>query len=478
MEDILVLEITGSKKWLILVITSISTFMATLDSSIVNIALPVISKDLKVSISQIQWVVTSYLLTISMLLLVWGKLSDLYGKKKIFSSGFIIFALGSGMCGLSHTLEFLVISRIVQAIGASAMMSLSQGIVTGTFPPEERGKALGFVGAMVALGNMTGPSLGGILLHFFNWQAIFFINVPIGIIGLIASAIVIPEIFEVQDVKYFDLKGTLLFSFGVLVLFLGLLFVQQGTIPTIYLIPAIIIAAAAFILFVFVEKKSINPLIDPALFKIHEFSYGLVAAYLSFIALISVLFFMPFYLENLLKLSALHASIIISVYPLTTAIVAPISGWLSDKLTYRPLTITGMAAATVSLLLLSTLHRNSPIWEILLLLCLLGFGIATFQSPNNSSVMGSVQRDQLGIAGGINALFRNLGLVSGAAFSVLIYSFSTKSSINSLSGGKFNPSSFIKGFSYIMLFDAVCTFIAMLISVRRTVKKAKEEIQK
>jgi EmrB/QacA subfamily drug resistance transporter len=464
-------EISNSKKWLILVITSVSTFMATLDSSIVNIALPVMSKEMNVSISSIQWVVTSYLLTISLLLLVFGKLSDIYGKKFIFSSGFLVFALGSAMCGFSHSLTFLVISRVIQAVGASAMMSLSQGIVTGIFPPNERGRALGFVGTMVALGSLTGPSLGGVLVHYFNWQSVFYINIPIGIVGCLLSFIIIPEIFEKQKVKYFDLPGTTLFSTSLLFLFLGLLLVQDDKLPTVYLIPAVIIAAVLLTAFIFVEKRSINPLVSPTLFKKREFSFGLAAAFLSFTALSSTLLFMPFYLQNLLGLSALDAGLIISVYPLTTAVVAPISGWLSDRISYRPLTIAGMLAATVALLLLATLHRQSPIWEIVLLLMLLGFGIATFQSPNNSSVMGSVERVQLGIAGGINSLFRNLGMVTGTAFSVLIFAFSTRVSINTLSGSNFNGDTFIKGFSLIMIFDACCTFVAAAVSITRAVKK-------
>lgn len=469
------LEISNSKKWLILVITSVSTFMSTLDSSIVNIALPVMSKELNVTISSSQWVVTSYLLTISLLLLVFGKLSDLYGKKKIFSSGFMIFAIGSAFCGFSHTLTMLVISRIIQAVGASAMMSLSQGIVTGIFPSTERGRALGFVGTMVALGNLTGPSLGGILVHFFNWQSVFYINIPIGIIGCILSFTIIPEIFETQDIKYFDARGAVLFSLALLCFFLGLLFVQEDKIPAVSLVPAILIAAVLFAVFVQIEKRSRNPLIDPGLFKIHEFSSGLAAAFLSFLALNSTLLFMPFYLQNLLGYTALKAGLIISVYPLTTAVVAPLSGWLSDKITYRPLIITGMSAATVSLLLLSTINRQSPLWEIVLLLMLLGFGIATFQSPNNSSVMGSVERSQLGIAGGINALFRNLGMVTGTALSVLIFAFSTRVSINTMSGSGFNAASFLKGFSLIMLFDASCTFIAVIISVTRSIKFKKND---
>lgn len=467
------LKITNSKKWITLVITSVSTFMATLDSSIVNIALPDISKELKVSISSIQWVVTSYLLTISLLLLVFGKLSDLYGKKKIFSSGFLVFALGSALCGFSHTLTFLVISRIIQAVGASAMMSLSQGIVTTVFPSEERGRALGFVGTMVALGNLTGPSLGGVLVHLFKWQSIFYINIPIGIAGCILSFIIIPDIFETQDIKYFDLKGTLFFSLSLLFLFLGLLFVQEDTLPLWCLAPAIILAAGLMAFFVFTERKSKNPLISLGLFKIHEFSSGLVTAFLSFVAISSTLLFMPFYLQNLLGFSALKAGLIISVYPLTMAFVAPFSGWLSDKITYRPLTISGMLVSTVALLLMAALNKNSPLWMIVLLLVIFAVGISMFQSPNNSSVMGSVARNQLGIAGGTNALFRNLGLVSGTAFSVLIFSLSTRSNINSLSGSQFNAGSFIKGFSYIMIFDAAVTLIGACISVKRSAKDKK-----
>lgn len=468
------ITITNSKKWITLIITSVSTFMATLDSSIVNIALPVMSKELNVSISSIQWVVTSYLLTISLLLLVFGKLSDLYGKKIIFSSGFLIFAFGSALCGLSHTLQFLVISRIIQAVGASAMMSLSQGIVTTVFPSEERGRALGFVGTMVALGNLTGPSLGGVLVHLFNWQSIFYINIPIGIIGCILSFTAIPDIFETQDIKYFDLKGTLFFSLSLLFLFLGLLFVQEDTLPLWCLAPAVLIAAAFMAAFAFAERKSVNPLISLGLFRNYEFSFGLTAAYLSFVAISSTLLFMPFYMQNLLGFSALKAGIIISIYPLTMAFVAPFSGWLSDKITYRPLTISGMLVSTVTLLLMATLNKNSPLWLIIVLLMLFAVGISMFQPPNNSSVMGSVSRNQLGIAGGTNALFRNLGLVSGTAFSVLIFSLSTRTSINSLSGGTFNAGSFIKGFSYIMIFDAAATLIGAFISIKRSVKVKKE----
>lgn len=469
---------TNAKKWTILVITSLSAFMATLDGSIVNIGLPMMSGELHVSIDEIQWVVTAYLLTISIMLLIWGKLSDVYGKKYIFASGFLIFSLGSALCSFSHTLIFIVISRIVQALGAAAMMSLSQAIVTGVFPPTERGRALGFIGTMVALGSLAGPSLGGILVNAYGWPSIFLINIPIGVIGFILALVIIPEIFEKQESKKFDIPGTLLFGFSVLLLFLGLLFAQEGDFPVIWLVPIVIVSFAGFWIFIRVEGNSQNPLLNTGLFRIHEFSFGLAAAYLNFIAMSSTTLFMPFYLQDLLKFDPLKAGLVISAYPITMAVIAPVSGWLSDRITYRPLTVIGISVSTVVYVLMATLSETTSVAKIVLLMVLLGVGAAIFQSPNNSSIMGCVPRAQLGIAGGTNALFRNLGMVSGTTFSVLIFSFVSRININDLSSG-FNARSFVHGLSVIFIFSAVCTFCSMLLSLTRAVRtKAAEKAGK
>ncbi|SHI12225.1 drug resistance transporter, EmrB/QacA subfamily [Sporobacter termitidis DSM 10068] len=462
-------EITNARKWTIIVITSLSAFMATLDGSIVNIGLPMMSSELHVSIESIQWVVTAYLLTISLMLLIWGKLSDVYGKKYIFASGFLIFSLGSALCSFSHSLPFIVVSRIIQALGAAAMMSLSQAIVTGTFPPTERGRALGVLATMVALGSLVGPSLGGILVSAFGWPSIFLINIPIGVAGFILAIVIIPEIFEKQKSQRFDVAGTGLFCFSMLLLFLGLLFAQEGAFPVIWLIPIVLVSLAGLWLFIRVERKKENPLLNIGLFRLREFSFGLVAAYLTYIALNSTMLFIPFYLQDLLKFDPLKAGLIVSAYPIAMAIVAPVSGWLSDRITYRPLTVVGLAVTTAALVLLATINETTSIVKIILLMVMLGGGFAVFQSPNNSSVMGCVPRAQLGIAGGANALFRNLGMVSGTTFSVLIFSFVSKLNINNLTGG-FNAQSFVRGLSVIFIFCAVCTFAAMLVSLTRAVR--------
>lgn len=465
------LEISKTRKWMILAITSIGTFMGTLNSTIVNVALPVMAQEMKVSINAIQWVISAYLLTTVLLLPIFGKLSEFTGKKYIFASGTLLFAMGSALCAFSHTLGLLTVSRIIQAAGTSGMFSMSMGIVSEAFPASDRGKALGIVGTMVAIGTIAGSSLGGIFVSAFGWPSIFVINIPIGVIGSILSFIFLPKSHIQTGNRPFDLVGTLFFSTFILILFLALLFAQQNVLPTVYLIPDIMIAAVFLLVFIKVETRAKNPLLDLKLFKIKEFSCGLAAAYFCFIILNSTMFFIPFFLQDILKLSTLDSGLILSAYPISMGIVAPVSGWLSDRITYRPLTIAGMIVTAVAMLLLATLGQTSSVLETILVMCLLGTGLSIFQSPNNARVMSSVSANQLGIASSTNALFRYIGLSSGTTFSILIFSFSSNITIGNLSG-KFDAGAFLHGVALVYLFDTVCALIAMAFSVVRIEKSS------
>ena len=446
--------------------------MGTLNSTIVNVALPVMSQEMKVSINAIQWVISAYLLTTVLLLLIFGKLSEFIGKKYIFAFGTLVFAIGSALCAFSHTLGVLTVSRIIQAIGTSGMFSMSMGIVSSAFPESERGRALGIVGTMVAIGTIAGSSLGGILVSAFGWPSIFWVNVPVGIVGSILSFIFLPEFSEREKVRSFDIIGTISFSLFILILFLALLFTQQNVLPVACLIPAMMIAAVFLLIFVKVETRTKSPLLDLRLFKIKEFSYGLAAAYFCFIILNSTMLFIPFYLQDILRLSARDSGLILSVYPISMGIAAPISGWLSDRITCRPITIVGMIVTAVSMLLLATLNQASPIWETIILMCLLGTGLSIFQSPNNARVMGSVSTDKLGVASSTNALFRYIGLSSGTTLSMLIFSFSSNINIDNLSGS-FHVNAFLHGITVVYIFDAACALIAMAFSMTK-VKKITE----
>ncbi|MDF2522930.1 MAG: EmrB/QacA subfamily drug resistance transporter [Clostridiales bacterium] len=466
-------QITKAKRYIILINVCVSIFMCTLDASILNIALPIISSELKADISSIQWVVTSYLLTISVLLLIWGKISDIYGRKRVYTFGFIVFTIGSVMCGLSNSLNMLVFSRVLQAMGASSMMALSQGIVTSTFPAAERGKALGITGTIVAMGGLVGPSLGGILVHAAGWEAIFYLNIPIGVLGIILTIFTFPKDDKKPENVNFDYKGSLLYIFSITLLFMALLLWQERSIGTSLMIPMLIAAIIGLVIFIRYEEHAIDPLIHLELFRNKVFSMGVICAYLSFIAIFATQMFVPFYLQLALKLDTLTSGILVSFYPIATALVAPLSGRLSDKISFRPLTVAGLTINVIVLAAMTTLGSGSSFIKIAVLMAALGVGVGLFQSPNNSSVMGAVSKERLGIAGGINALFRNLGMVSGITISVMLFSLTTRMDINSLSGSgnTIDIPLFLKGFRTVLGATAIICAAGAIISLSRALDK-------
>jgi len=464
-------DMTKTKRNLILFTACISTFMSTLDGSIVNITLPVISKYFSVNINSVQWVVTAYLLAISSILLIWGKISDIYGKKYLFAAGLAVFTVGSMLCGVSTSLSMLIFSRILQAIGASITMALVQGIVTSIFPSTERGKALGIIGTVVAIGSLAGPALGGILVHLAGWRSIFFVNIPFGIAGIVLALLLMPKT-ELKAVnKSFDIRGSVIFVLSISLMFIGLLSKQDGIVSTKVMLFMTAVSLLLFAAFIWYERRLANPLLDIRLFKNIKFSISLATAYLSFLSMFSYIFFMPFYLQYVLKLNVLAAGLLMSVYPMTTAILAPVSGWLSDKKHKIPLTLIGLSIGTVSYFLLSLSNTGTSKIRLILLVFLLGVGSAVFQSPNTSAIMGSVSRDKLGVAGSINAFFRNFGMVSGTTVSVMLFMAVTKMGISNISNGIFNADVFLKGFRVVMLTASAFTLAAVILSaVRRKIK--------
>lgn len=417
-------EKTTSNKWLILGTVSIGTFMATLDSSIVNVSLPTIREYFGVDLGIIQWVVTSYLLTISAILLSIGRWADIKGKTKIFSYGYLVFAFGSLLCGLSPTAYFLVFARIVQALGAAMLMANSMGIITNTFPPQERGRALGMVGTVVAAGSMTGPTLGGIITGAFGWQYIFYINIPIGILAFIAGQIILPK--ESGFGQNFDWRGSILWGSGIFFLLVGLGQVQYHGWNAPRVLFSLLLAMCLLYLFVRMEKKIEHPLVDMKLYEDPLFLFGNIAGFLSFVAMFFTTLFIPFYLQEVLNLTPSRIGLIMTAFPIAMAVVAPISGRLSDKFGPLYLTTGGMAVIALGLGAMTTLKLDTNVVGVFLRLVIIGAGMGLFQSPNNSSVMGTVPKSKLGVAGGIMATVRNVGMVTGVALSVSIFSLLNK----------------------------------------------------
>ncbi|MBB3108641.1 EmrB/QacA subfamily drug resistance transporter [Paenibacillus phyllosphaerae] len=408
-------------RWLILANVSVGTFMATLDGSIANVALPTISEQMDTPVHVVQWVLTAYLLTICATLPIMGKISDIFGRSRVYNYGFLLFVFGSALCALSVTLPMLIVSRVLQALGASCLMTNSQAIVAEAFPANERGRAMGITGTTVSLGSLSGPALGGVLVGQLGWPSIFWINVPIGIIGFIAGLFLLPKGERKPRTEPFDYTGSGLFMAGM-VLFLFILSNGQdlGWLSAATLAGGFG-SIALLVMFYRVEKRTKHPMLDFSLYRNRTFAIGNVTAMLSFVSLFCMNVMMPFYMQNLLGFTPEQTGYTMMIYPLTMAVIAPLSGWLSDRIGPNLLTTAGLAMNALAFALLNTLTADESAWLIGLHLVLFGVGGGLFQSPNNASVMSAVPRQQLGTAGGLNALVRNVGMVMGIAISVSLY---------------------------------------------------------
>ena len=456
--------------WHVLATVSIGTFMATLDASIVNVALPTIAKQFSASLSMIQWVVTAYLLTTSSLMAVFGRIADILGRKKVYTLGFLVFTLGSLLCGLSQGFWFLVGMRIVQAVGAAMLTANSAAIVTATAPPRVRGRALGFIGTVVALGTMAGPSIGGLLVGFTSWHFIFLINIPLGITGFFLGRLILPADEPNKDKEKFDFPGAVLFCAGIVSLLFG---INNGenwgwSSPAVYL--NLIMGIILLISFVLTEKKVKHPLIDLSLFRNRPFLMGNLSGWMCFMAIFTYIMLFPFYLQQILNYTPSQVGLLMTVFPITMMIVAPLSGSASDKFGPLALTTSGLVIAGAGFFYCSTFSAETQFYQIIPALMILGLGAGMFQSPNNSSVMSSVPPKKLGISGSIASVVRHVGMVSGTAMAVTLFD---------MWGGVTIPRPeqkpvFMHAFHLVMLTAMAIAFTAAIISFnRRSYAKAE-----
>jgi EmrB/QacA subfamily drug resistance transporter len=404
-------------KWLVLIAVGASTFMSALDTSVVNTVLPVINQALNSQIAKTEWIITIYLLGVSGLLLTFGRLGDIRGHKSIFLSGFGIFILSSAVCGISSSVYMLIAARGTQAIGAAMLAANSPAILTTNFPANQRGQALGLQATMTYLGLTLAPSVGGWLASLFSWRAVFFINIPVGLTAFLLSWFFIPSDAPEHKGEPFDFLGAGLFMAGLVLLLLGL---NQGHAwgwgsPVII---SILIGAGIFtLLFIWVENHAHHPMLDLSLFKSRLFCASTGGATLNYIALYSVLLLLPFYLIQGRGMTTAHAGLILTAQPLVMAVVAPISGTLSDRIGARKLCMAGMATMSTGLIVLSRLNSDSSVLLVLIGLAIVGLGTGTFISPNNSALMGSAPYERQGIAAGIMATARSTGMVLGVGLS-------------------------------------------------------------
>lgn len=410
-----------ANKWAVLGIVATGVFMSTLDSSIVNISLPTIARYFGVPLSgAVEWVIISYLVVIAAVLLSIGRLADIIGRKPVWAAGLAIFTIGSALCGLAPSLGFLIAARGFQGLGGALLFAVSPAMITSAFPPEERGRALGLNAVTVALGVSAGPTIGGILTESFTWRAIFYVNVPIGIVGFILTLRVLTERVH-HGRGRFDPIGAVLLAIGLASLTLGLSFGTEIGWGSPLLIGLLALAVVTLAAFVVVEARVTDPIVEFRLLRNRVFASANVSLVLSFLALFAVSFLMPFYLEELRQFSTLQAGLLLTPLPLAIAVVAPLSGTLADRFGTRWLAAGGLSLGCIGLILISQLGVHSSIFDIVWRLAITGVGQGLFQSPNNSALLGSAPLSRRGVASGFLATGRVIGQSLSVALAGAIF---------------------------------------------------------
>ena len=454
---------TKNIKWTICILIITGNFLGMLDSSSVNLALYPIASDLNISLSQVQWVVISYMLVLTVFLPFFGKIGDLFPKNKVFSAGFFIFALGAFLNSTASNFYLLITYRCIEALGASIMAANSMATIATIFKGKERGQALGLNACIVAIGGMSGPAIGGFLINSFSWHTIFLPPVPIALIGGVLAYKLLPSYTPEKKSFKFDYKGFIYFTIG---LFALLLAISQGHTwgwKSVNILALGVVTLVFGGLFYLRDRKINYPLIDFAMFKIRTFTFGNIAVMMSYMCMFTNAVLLPFFLQEIIKYNAFITGLLILPYSIASSAVAPFAGSYSGRKGSRTLTIIGPSIYIVALIIFSTFNTSTPMWEVILASVVMGIGNGCFQSPSNNAIMTSVNKEELGIASGILGLARNLGNILGVAITITLFdSFKN----NLLADGINYQTAFLKSYHWTMsfgiLFGVICLTCAAI----------------
>lgn len=405
-----------------MVVVLICVFMAMLDSSIVNVALPSIGQALHGSFVVLQWIMLSYLVATSALVLAMGRLGDVIGKRGLYVAGIAIFTLGSAICAIPWTAAWLLAGRAIQGIGSAIVLALGPALVTDLVAPLQRGKAFGLMGATVSLGLILGPGLGGILVSSLGWNWIFAINVPIGVFAVVRGLRDIPAARPAAK-ESFDIVGAVALGVGIASLVIAITGGERSGMSAAGVAALWVVSACSFLVLAVAELKVAAPLLDLRMFGSALFSTNLAAAVLSSIALGGTLVLMPFYLQNVLALNVRSAGLLLGVIPLALTVVAPIAGGLSDRFGARNLTLGGLALTVLGFYAISTLSQHTTKLAFALKFLVLAVGVGLFQTPNSTTIMSSVRSARTGVGAALLSVARLLGQTVGVAMVTGLWSW-------------------------------------------------------
>lgn len=403
---------------IVLAVLAAGTFLAPLDSSIVNIALPAIAADFGARITAAGWVATAYVLTVASLVLAMGRLADIWGLRRVYVIGFIVFGVGSAASALSPVLGVLIASRVLQACGAAAMFASGPALVTRTFAPRRRGWAIGWISLAVSAGLTAGPALGGLLVGTFGWRAVFVINVPLTLLMAATARRLLPE--DCPDSEPFDLLGAVLAAATLTAALIALSEVERSGLLSSGVLGAAAVAVVAGLLFVRTERQSRHPVLDLSLFSKRRFSAGVAAAVCSYTSLFAVTFTMPFYLMRVQGLDPRLTGLVLTATPLSMAVFSPLSGRLSDRYGSRWLATSGLGLLALALMAFSAVGTSTALPLIALGLFCVGTGLSVFQTPNTAAILRAVPPGRAGVGSALVGQARNLGMALGIGITAAV----------------------------------------------------------
>lgn len=464
------------KRWWSLGVASLATLIVTVDTGQLSIALPLITKDFDADLALASWVALVYAFITASLYLPCGRLSDLFGLGKLFLTGFILYAISSLGAALSQGALQLVSFRALQAAGSALIMANNFALVTALFPPQERGRAMGIAGGTVsAVGYSLGPVLGGFLTHTLGWRSNFYLSGALAMAGFAAArALLPPESFRGASSKRepFDFVGAISFAVGISSLLSALALAQRGEWREFPVGLAVLAGTGALGFFVWWEKRASYPLLDLTIFRIPVFTLGNIARWFSFITMSVSNLLMPFFLQLAMGLDPLRTGILVAPTSVTMALLAPLTGWMSEKFAPQRLCAVGLAVNGVAMVFLSFLGPDSSAVEVIFGLALMGVGMGVFQTPNNNLLMSSVPRHRLGVGSSVLSIVRSLGYSIGATLAAAVvghflFLSTGATSLQNLGDGTGGPvlAAFLQGYHYAFLLAAAVAFAGALISL-------------
>ncbi|MGH3465126.1 MAG: MFS transporter [Kribbellaceae bacterium] len=432
-----------NRKWWTLGAVAFGLFMIMLDNTVVNVALPTIQSDLGLSLEQLEWVVTGYALTFAAFMLTGGKLADLLGRRRIFVAGLVVFTVASLLCGLASSPEMLIAWRILQGIGAAMMNPATLSIIAAAFPPRERGRAIGLWAGVSALALALGPLIGGLLTEHVGWGWIFFINVPVGVLAVVASYLFIDETRDESEEQRVDVPGLVTSGVGLFALTYALIQANTYGWTSARILGAFAVAAVGLVSFVVIEMRSRVPMLDLGLFRNRTFSGANLAMLLIALAMFGVFFFVSLYMQQILGYSPVQAGLTFLPMTVLIILVAPQAGRLSDTVGARWIVGTGLTLVAVSLALFSRLGLGATFTDLLPGLIFGGVGMAMSMAPTTAAAMASVPVDKSGVGSAVLNSMRQVGGSIGIAVMGAIVAHELT---DSLASGDSRPVAFVQGF--------------------------------